>query len=378
MLFSEVIGHKHLKDHLIRMVQEERISHAQLFSGIPGSGPLPLALAFAQYVNCQNPGAADACGVCSECKKMSRLVHPDLHFVFPVVKRKNRKAISEVYMDEWRQFLSQKSYFTEQEWFGFLDTEKAQGMIYTDESPEIIKKLSFKNYEGKYKIMVVWRPEKMHNSAANRLLKILEEPPPMTLFLLVSESPAAILPTILSRTQQLKVPGIDDESMAGGLKKHFGVSDEEARAATRASQGDFIKAREFLDNSEEKQLFYDKFSSFMRFSYRRNFEKIIEWVDELASMPREQIKSYLEYSIRTLRESYMANFSIKELVFDAPHEHKFISDFSRFVHEGNVEQMVEEYSLALSHIEHNGNMKLVLFDMAVNISSIFIHSQEAS
>ncbi|MGM0532697.1 MAG: ATP-binding protein [Bacteroidota bacterium] len=360
------------------MVQEERISHAQLFSGIPGSGPLPLALAFAQYVNCQNPGAADACGVCSECKKMSRLVHPDLHFVFPVVKRKNRKAISEVYMDEWRQFLSQKSYFTEQEWFGFLDTEKAQGMIYTDESPEIIKKLSFKNYEGKYKIMIVWRPEKMHNSAANRLLKILEEPPPMTLFLLVSESPASILPTILSRTQQLKVPGIDDESMVGGLKKHFGVSDEEARAATRASQGDFIKAREFLDNSEEKQLFYDKFSSFMRFSYRRNFEKIIEWVDELASMPREQIKSYLEYSIRTLRESYMANFSIKELVFDAPHEHKFISDFSRFVHEGNVEQMVEEYSLALSHIEHNGNMKLVLFDMAVNISSIFIHSQKAS
>ena len=276
MQFKEVIGQHKIKEQLINTVSEQRISHAQLFLGPTGSGKLPLAIAYAQYLNCTDKQEGDSCGTCASCRKYRKLTHPDLHFVFPVVKKKNRKATSEAYMDEWRDFLTRKTYFTEQEWFGFLDTEKAQGMIYTEESPEIIKKLSFKNYEGKFKIMIVWRPEKMHNSASNRLLKIIEEPPPRTLFLLVSESPASILPTILSRTQQLKVPGIDDESMIDGLKKHFGVTDEGARSATRASQGDFIKAREFLDNSEEKQLFYDKFSNFMRFAFKRNFEKIIE------------------------------------------------------------------------------------------------------
>ncbi|MFO8001295.1 MAG: DNA polymerase III subunit delta' [Marinilabilia sp.] len=372
MLFSDVIGHKSVKDHLIRMVQEERISHAQLFTGVSGSGTLPMAMAFAQYVNCQNPGPDDSCGVCPSCKKMARLVHPDFHFVFPVVRRSSsRNPVSQDFMDQWREFVSESPYFTVQEWFSFLNTEKTQGLIYTEEGSEIVKKLTFKTFEGKYKVMIVWHPEKMHNSGANRLLKILEEPPPRTLFILVSDYPAGILPTILSRAQQVKFPGIDEQAMTEGLVKSFGISPEEAHPVARASQGDFIKARELVGSSEEKQFFFEMFRTAMRHAFSGSLEGLISWVDKATALPKERLKELLLYCIQILRESYMANFSIEELVFEAPYESQFIRKFSPFVKESNVRKMVDEYAMALAHIEQNGNTKLVLFDMALKVSRLF-------
>jgi DNA polymerase-3 subunit delta' len=244
-------------------------------------------------------------------------------------------------------------------------------MIYTQEGNEIIKRLSLKNFEGKYKIMVVWQPEKMHNSAANRLLKILEEPPARTLFILVSDYPAGILPTILSRTQQLKIPRIDDASLTQGLMDTFGVEEAEAKTVARISGGDFVKARDIVGNSEEKQYFNQMFVNFMRFSYKGQLGEIAKWVDELSGLPKERLKNLLLYCIAILRESYIANYDIADLVYATPAENNFIDKFKPFVNDRNVESMVEEFSLALAHIEQNGNIRLVLFDMAIKISSWF-------
>lgn len=372
MLFKDVVGQMPAKDHLISMVREDRISHAQLFTGSSGAGVMPLALAFAQYVNCHNPGPQDSCGVCPSCKKMAKLIHPDFHFVFPIVKRGNeRNPVCADYLSEWREFVLKSPYFTIHEWFSFLNAEKSQGMIYTQEGNEIIKRLSLKNFEGKYKIMVIWQPEKMHTSAANRLLKILEEPPARTLFILVSDYPAGILPTILSRTQQLKVPKIDDSSMTRGLMETFGASEDEAKTVARISGGDFVKARDIIGNSEEKQYFNQMFVNFMRYSYKGQLGEISNWVDELATLPKERLKNLLLYCIAILRESYIANYDIADLVYATPAENNFIDKFKPFVNDRNVESMVEEFSLALAHIEQNGNIRLVLFDMAIKISSWF-------
>ncbi|MGQ1890408.1 DNA polymerase III subunit [Thermophagus sp. OGC60D27] len=372
MLFKDVIGQKSIKEHLISMFREDRISHAQLFTGPEGAGLIPLALAFAQYVNCQNPGPEDSCGVCPECKKMSRLVHPDLHFVFPVInKGGHTPSVCNDFLSQWRQFVAQSPYFTKHEWSSFLNAERGQVRIFSREGNEIIKKLSFKAFEAKYKIMIIWQPEKMGKEAANRLLKILEEPPARTLFLLISDYPAGILPTILSRTQQLKIPKIDDESMVHALQETFQIPEEEAKSVARISRGNFVEARNIIKNSEEKQLFHSLFVSAMRNAYSGNLAAINEWVDKVALLPKEQLKNLLEYSIRILRESYIANFNIPELVYATPSENKFIENFKSFVNDRNVEQMVKEYELALAHIEQNGNNKLVLFDMSMQISGLF-------
>jgi DNA polymerase-3 subunit delta' len=371
MLFRDVIGHKYIKNHLVSMVKEDRISHAQLFTGPLGAGLMPLALAFAQYVNCHNPGPDDSCGVCPSCKKMAKLIHPDFHFVYPVIKRNNPKPVSADYLDEWRNFVLHSPYFTDNEWFSFLNAERGQGMIYTQEGNEIIKTLSLKNFEGKYKIMVVWQPEKMHNFAANKLLKILEEPPARTLFILVSDYPAGVLPTILSRSQQLKIPKIDDDSMSRGLIDQFNVPEEEAHSVARVAGGNYIKARDIIENSEEKHFFYEMFATSMRNAYSGKLDEILKWVDKASTLPKERLKNMLLYCIDILRESYMANYNIAELGYATPVESNFISKFKSFVNDRNVESMVEEYTLGLSHIEQNGNIRLVLFDMSMKVSSLF-------
>jgi DNA polymerase-3 subunit delta' len=371
MLFKDVIGQKSIKEHLVSMIHEDRLSHALLFTGGEGNGLLPMALAFAQYINCQNPGMHDACGVCSSCKKMAKLIHPDFHFVFPVIKKKERKPVSSEYMNDWRSFVTESAYFTDHQWFSFLNGERGQGRIYTEESAEIIKKLSLKTFEGKYKIMIVWQPEKMHRFAANKLLKILEEPSPRTLFILVSDNPAGILPTILSRTQQLKIPKIDEQAIADALVDLYNVSHEEARSVARVSGGNFIKAREITVNSSEKQLFHEMFVVSMRNAFTGKLDDILKWVDRASGFPKEQVKNLLLYCISILRESYIANYDLAELVYATPAEESFITKFKSFVNDRNVEFMAGEYELAIAHIEQNGNLRLVLFDMSMKISGLF-------
>ncbi len=376
MFFKEVIGQQSVKERLIGMVSEQKVSHALLFSGPQGSGLLPMALAFSQYINCQNPGAQDSCGVCPACKKIAKLVHPDLHFVFPIYKKKGvTKPLCEDFLDQWREFVAVTPYFTDHEWFSYLDAENAQGKIYTEEGNEIIRKLSLKSFEGKYKIMIIWQPEKMHAFAANKLLKILEEPPLNTLFILVSHNPAGVLPTILSRTQQLKLPPLSDEVIESVMQNQFGASAEQAHSVARISAGNFIKAREAMEEGEEKQFFFNTFTKLMRITYSRNLVEMLQWVDATAGMPREQVKKLLSYTIDMLRESYISNFDLAELIYASPAEDAFIDKFKPFVTDKNVESMVTEISLALSHIEQNGHLKLVLFDMSLKLSDFFYLSR---
>lgn len=372
MFFKDVIGHQLIKERLLHMVAEEQVSHALLFSGPHGSGLLPMALAFAQYLNCENQLPDDSCGVCPACHKMNKLIHPDFHFVFPVIKRKSIDPISSNYMNEWREFVTRQPYFSESEWYAFLGAERTQGKIYTKEGDEINRKLSLKTYEGRRKIMIIWQPEKMHPFAANKLLKILEEPPLGTVFILVSDYPSGVLPTILSRTQQLRLPRIKNEEMESALLGKFGMSPEQTPAISRMAGGDFIKAREIVEQAGEPSTLFNAFRQLMRSTYSKNLVGMMQWVDAQAGLPKEQLKKVLAYGIDMLRESLIANFNVADLLYAGPGEEDFIDKFKRFVNENNVPVMVDEMSLALAHIEQNGNNRLVLFDMSLKLSDLFV------
>jgi len=370
MFFRDIAGQKTVKDHLIRTVKEGHVSHAQLFAGGEGRGSLLLAVAYAQYLNCLNPGETDSCGVCSSCLKAAKLVHPDIHFVFPVVKEGGR-AISDNHIKQWRSFLLQKKYFSIGQWVEHNWGGKKAALIYADESPEILRKLSMKNYEGRYKVMIIWLPERMNDTGANKLLKILEEPPERTVFLLVSESPQNLLSTILSRTQQLNIPPVESESLTRELSDRYGVSIDEARVAARLSGGNFVKAESNLDSANEKNSFFEMFGLLMRSTYSRKIFDIQRWVEMVAPLSRDKIKALIDYSMGMLRESYIYNFGQPDLVYLTSMETDFVKKFSPYITENNIEPMVKELQLAHAHIEQNGNARIVLFDMAIKIVPMF-------
>jgi DNA polymerase-3 subunit delta' len=370
MLFSDIAGQQSVKEHLVRTVREGRVSHAQLLAGGEGSGSLLLAVAYAQYLNCLDPGEADACGVCSSCVKAAKLVHPDIHFVFPVVKEGSR-AVSDDHIKEWRLFLLEQKYFNAGQWFDYISGGKKAGMIYADESPEILRKLSMKNYEGKYKVMIIWLPERMNDTGSNKLLKILEEPPASTVFLLVSENPQSLLATILSRAQQLSVPPIETEALTHALSVRYSVSEAEARVAARLARGNYVKAVNNLDATKDQSGFFDLFGLLMRSTYSRKIFEIMRWVDLVAPLSRDKMKAYIDYSVGMLRESYIYNFRQPDLVYLTPMEEAFVQKFAAFITENNVEAMVSELQLAHAHIEQNGNARIILFDMAIKMVPMF-------
>ena len=243
MQFKDIVGQEALKTKLIQTVKEGRISHAQLFLGNAGYGSLPMAIAYAQYVSCENRNDTDSCGNCPSCHKYQKLIHPDLHFVFPVNSTKSitsdKKPVSDHFINEWRSIISSDLYFTEQDWYETIGIENKQGIISANEADRIISKLSLKPYEAKYKIMIIWLPERLNIASANRLLKLIEEPPANTLFLLVSENAGQILRTIYSRAQQIKLSPIEDKPILDTLISK-GIADKDAHTATRLSQGNYI------------------------------------------------------------------------------------------------------------------------------------------
>ncbi|MCG8582303.1 MAG: DNA polymerase III subunit delta' [Bacteroidales bacterium] len=367
MKFNEVIGHERIKKHLVNMVNENRVSHAQLFSGPEGVGKINLALAFAQYLNCLNRQGDDSCGECSSCVKYSKLIHPDLHFVFPVVKStKHKNPVSDSYLNEWRQFVLNEPYFNIRQWFTFLDADK-QGLIYSQESQEIIKKLSLKTFEAKYKVMIIWLPEKMHVAAANKLLKLLEEPPEGTVFLLVSDNPNEILGTIQSRAQRLNIPALEINEIARALQKEFDISDEESERFAKLSVGNYVAAKEIIGQGEERAYFFDKFVSMMRLAYQRKLFELIDWCDEMNRQSKERQKNFFEFALRLIRENFMMNIQEQDLLYLTPEEENFSARFSPFINDGNILQLSEEFSLAHSHLEQNGNARIILMDLCLKV-----------
>jgi DNA polymerase-3 subunit delta' len=369
MRFSEVAGHADLKRQLVQSVAEQRVPHAQLFHGPEGSGSLALTLAYATYLSCSDRQADDSCGRCPSCLKFDRLIHPDLHFVFPVFTTKSVKKdpVSDDFIAEWRKALLESPYITPNQWYSYIGMENKQGSIIKRESEEIQKKLQLKSYESDFKVMIIWMPEKMNQTASNKLLKLIEEPPPMTIFLLVPEDTGPMLPTILSRTQLIRVPRIGKEDLLDALKKKHLVSDEILESAVKISGGNYVKAEESLLTSEDSAYQLELFIRIMRLAYAREFQQIFEWVEELAGLGRERQKAFLAYAIRMIRENYLLNKEQSELVRMTADESDFSQKFFPFINDRKVPGIVQELNEASIHIEANAYARIVFLDFALKL-----------
>lgn len=369
MLFSEIIGQQAIKERLIRSVKEGRISHAQLFLGPQGSGSLALAFAYAQYISCKNKQENDSCGVCPSCVKFNKLVHPDLHFVYPVALSKNVKTSTDL-AAEWREAFLDNPYITLFNWFELLEAENKQAVIGVEESAEILRKLSLTTYEAEYKIMIIWQAEKMNQQAANKLLKILEEPPDKTLFLLVCENEDQLLRTIVSRTQLIKILKISDTDLIQALVERNGILPEDAEKTAHLADGNYAEALLLIRENESAGQNLARFQKLMRASLKFDPKAVFAWIDEVADAGRERQKNFLNYALYIIRESLVLNYGDAGLVKLGASELDFVQKFSPFIHSSNTEQFIEELNKAHYHMERNANAKILFMDLAFKFNEL--------
>lgn len=368
MFFRDVIGQSSIKEKFLRETSEGKVPHAQLLYGAPGCGKLSLALAYARYMLCREPHNGDACGTCPSCIKMNKLVHPDLHFIFPIVKKKSgASTVCDEWLAEWRGLLLESPYFTLSHWLSKMQAGNSQAVIYVRESDEITRKLSMKSSEGGYKITIIWLPERMNVECANKLLKLLEEPPAETLFLLVSEEPERLLSTITSRTQRIPIPRIHEADIAQALQNRQQLSPSDAAIVAHLSDGSYTKALETIHVSEESNFFFELFTSLMRLSYQRKIKEMKAWSEKAAAMGRERQKEFFLYAQRLIRENFMYNFRKPDIVYMNVPEQGFATRFAPFIHERNCIGIMNELDLAQRHISQNVNAKMVFFDLTLKM-----------
>ena len=380
MRFADITGQDDLKRHLAQTVDAGRVSHAQLFTGASGFGTLALAVAYVQYLCCRHRRNGDSCGECPDCRQIEALAHPDLHLVFPVNKqgKKSGEVIrSDEFLPQFRTlFAERRGYFSPQEWYDRLDLGKTlKGMIAAREADEIIRKLSFKSFEADYKTMLVWLPEMMNEEAANKILKILEEPWERTLFILVSEHPDRLLPTILSRTQEVCVPRIAPEVLE---REAFarGVADPlQARNMARLADGDLLELGHLVagESDAQRKEHFDLFCSLMRLSYNDKHLELVTWAEDAAQLSREQQRGFLRDAARLLRESYMLHAGIREISYLWGEELAFCTKFAPFVGSQNIEPLIAEIESASAQIAQNGNPTIVFTHFALSVSKMIKH-----
>jgi DNA polymerase-3 subunit delta' len=369
MLFKNIIGQDHIKARLIRSVKDNRVSHAQLFLGPEGSGKLALAIAYAQYVSCENKQEDDSCGVCRSCVKFEKLAHPDLHFLYPISATKD-KPLSANYLSEWRSLLIEnKCYVALTDWYEAIGMENKQGIINANDCNEVIKKLSLKAYESEYKIMIIWMIEKLFHAAAPKLLKILEEPPDKTLFILISENHEQVISTILSRTQIIKVPRIQNKDLMHALMHQYELSPKKANEIIRVVEGNYIEAS-LLAGTPADDIHFNLLRDWMRLCYRDSVTELIEWVEKFSKAGREKQKSFLLNAIRVFRESMLINAGEQELIKAEGEELKFASDFSPFINSNNTIQIIQEFNEAIFHIERNAHPKILFLDLSLKMTEL--------
>ncbi len=379
MRFADIIGQEELKRHLAQSVDAGRVSHAQLFTGQAGAGALPLAVAYVQYLCCRHRHDGDSCGKCPDCRQIAALAHPDLHWVFPVNKqgKKSGEAMhSDDFLDLFRALFAERGgYFSPQEWYDRLDLGKTlKGMIAAREADDIIRKLSYKSFESDYKIMLVWLPETMNEEAANKILKILEEPWEKTLFLLVSEQPALLLPTILSRTQEVHVPRIATEVLERSARER-GVDDPlKARNLARLASGDLLTLKQLItgENDATQRDDFSLFCTLMRLSYNDKHLELMTWAEEVAQLSREQQRAFLRDTARLLRESFIIHAGISSVGYLWGEELAFCTKFAPYVGTENIEPLVGEVESALAQISQNGNPTIVFTHFALAVSKMIV------
>ena len=381
MLFKEIVGQGDIKKRLIQTVKDNRISHAQLLLGPAGSGNLALAFAYAQYIFCSNKGEHDSCGECSSCLKMQKIAHPDFHFIFPVYKLKDgRETISDDLIADMREALTQNHYLELDEFLDHHGIENKQAQIYVGESASILRKLSFKAYEGEYRIVIIWKPEKMNVQAANKILKMIEEPPERTLFIMVAENTDLMLATILSRTQMVKIKKTDDASMQTALVERFNLSPEHALRITHLADGNFSAAMKMASEGDDSTDNTQRFRDWMLACYKNNIPEMLNWSEKLASTDegREKQKAFLAFCQNMFRKALMQTYSTPELARMTENERSFFLKFSTFVNGNNIMEITAELDSASYHIERNAYPKLLFFDLSLKLGALLRMSQQVA
>ncbi|MFZ9956764.1 MAG: ATP-binding protein [Flavobacteriales bacterium] len=371
MQFKKVIANQSVKQRLIAQVNENRVSHAQLFEEREGSGALALAIAYAQYINCLQPVDNDSCGSCSSCIKFEKLQHPDVQLIFPTATTKevSKNPTSSQFFKEWTGAVLANPYLSLQNWIELLEVENKQVSIAVLDSEEILNKLSLRAYEAKKKIIILWFPEKMNIATSNKLLKILEEPDPHTVFLLVCQDLDALLPTILSRVQIIKVAKPSMEEIASGLPQNFDVSEEAAKAFAAICENNVNRAIELASGNEDQDFYIVNFQNWMRYCYTANVIEISQWVDAVATIGREKQKNLAEYGLRFFRECLVYNFGSN---LNTLHEKEiqFLQKFAPFIHGGNIVLLSEAFEDLHNQIMRNANPKITFMNLSLNISKM--------
>ncbi|MEN9322767.1 MAG: hypothetical protein RIT03_1819 [Bacteroidota bacterium] len=382
MLFSSLLGHEHLISHLTKTANAGRIPHAQLFVGPEGCGTLAVAIAYAQYILCQNQDSENNTGNAACNLKFETISHPDLHFIFPTVTTEEVKSKpkSTDFSTEWRQFVSQNPYGSLFDWYQVLGVQNKQGEIRVTDAQEIVKSLSLKAYEGGYKITIIWMADKMNVDASNKLLKLLEEPADKTVFILISDNEEAIIQTIRSRCQVLNFNALPEKIIEDALVSRENIEPRSAKKLARQAQGDYNKALKLLQENNEEDLFEKWFVDWVRAAFRAKgnaaaIQDLLSWSEQIAGLGREAQKKYLNYCIELFRQALLLNYQTTSLVYVEPKIENFkLENFAPFVNHSNIADIFTALSDAIYHIERNGNAKIILTDLSIKLTRL-IHSK---
>jgi len=377
MLFNQIIGQEHIKNHLQVSAKNGRIPHAQLFVGKEGSGTLPMAIAYAQFLLCSSSTDAAACAI-----KCEKLQHPDLHFAFPVTTNDavKKHPVSNLFLKDWRDFIKNQPYGSLFNWLQFIGVENKQGNIGVDEAEAVVKKLQLKSYEGGFKVMLIWMAEKMNIAAANKLLKLIEEPPNKTVFILITENEEQIINTIKSRCQALHFPVLSENDIANSLIERERCSKNEATKIAQQAEGNYNKAIHLLQNDASDLVFEEWFVTWIRTAFKAKgnaavVQQLIEWSETIARTGRETQKQFLDYCLQFFRQALLLNYKSDQLVFMESQTGFDLSKFAPFVHAGNILDIEKELNDAMYHIERNGNAKIILLDLSMKLTR-FLHKKE--
>ncbi|MFI3315114.1 MAG: DNA polymerase III subunit delta [Rikenellaceae bacterium] len=379
MQFKDIIGNDSIKQMLISSVKEGRIAHAQLFLGDSGYGSLALALAYAQYISCRNRSENDSCGVCSSCYKYSNLQHPDLHFIFPTNKsplsigyNSAGDVVSDNFMHIWRDLFTERGgYISPQEWYNAIELSKnSQAIIAKSEAANLIESFSYKSIEGGYNIVIIWMAELMNESCANALLKLFEEPQKGQIFLFVAHNEAKMLKTILSRVQTINIRPIEQTTLANHLSSSCDISIADAQSYARLSEGNLITAKTLSSQQEELSPYFDQFVALMRLCFKEDYLALLPWAEKMNEMSKPQIKEFLTYSLKLLRDAYSINIGVNEIGFIFEKESKFLHNFAPYVHDQNIEKLIEEFQKCNTHLTQNVNTKITLSHFTLAISKL--------
>ncbi|MFK7781580.1 ATP-binding protein [Psychroserpens sp.] len=377
MLFSEILGQEHIKSHLTKSADRGRVPHAQLFVGPEGSGTLPMAIAYAQYLLCnnsngENTNGNDACNI-----KFEKLSHPDLHFAFPVATNDRVKShpVSKHFMEEWRQLVDRQPYGNLFDWYRILGIDNKQGQIGVDESQDIVKALALKSYEGGYKVMLIWMAEKLNTAASNKLLKLIEEPPNKTIFILITEDEEQIINTIKSRCQLLHFPPLAEDVIKQALIKNYQIPEADATKIAHQANGNYNKACDLVYSDSEDTQFEDWFVFWIRSAFKAKGNKsaihdLISWSETIAKTGRETQKQFLNFCLDFFRQALLLNYKAESLVFMEPKTSFKLENFAPYVHGNNIMDISEELQNAIYHIERNGNSKIILTDLSIKLTRL--------